>query len=224
MSPMGGMLGMGTILLIPVLYAALKIVAGILVLHYGKRYAEKVKREEETMSAIFWGFFLCVSELQPDGERPRAEPAAPFVGYLLVMRGCRDMGEESPLFDPIRPFALGMAIYTGLLWLGDLLALTGQGSWLTVLLGLASLVVSLYISWSVVQAIRDMEARRAAELNTSPAPGLDGAGRGAGGLLGPGGAGVSAGTAGCDRGVWWASSGSWSPSGAAGKITRPCRP
>ena len=39
--------GMGTILLIPVLYAAVKIAAGILVLHYGKRYAERVKREEE---------------------------------------------------------------------------------------------------------------------------------------------------------------------------------
>lgn len=46
MSPMGGMLGMGTILLIPVLYAALKIAAGILILRYGKRYADKVKREE----------------------------------------------------------------------------------------------------------------------------------------------------------------------------------
>ena len=45
-SIMGGALGMGTILLIPVLYAALKIVAGILVLRYGKRYADKVKREE----------------------------------------------------------------------------------------------------------------------------------------------------------------------------------
>ena len=46
-SIMGGALGMGTILLIPVLYAALKIVAGVLILRYGRRYAEKVKREEE---------------------------------------------------------------------------------------------------------------------------------------------------------------------------------
>lgn len=47
MSIVGGALGMGTFLMIPVLYAGLKIVAGALVLHYGKRYAEKVKREEE---------------------------------------------------------------------------------------------------------------------------------------------------------------------------------
>ena len=46
MSPIGGAMGMGTILLIPVLYAALKIAAGVLVLRYGKRYADKVKREE----------------------------------------------------------------------------------------------------------------------------------------------------------------------------------
>ena len=43
----GGALGMGTFLLIPVLYAVLKIVAGVLVLHYGKRYADWVRREEE---------------------------------------------------------------------------------------------------------------------------------------------------------------------------------
>jgi len=34
-------------LLLPLLYAAVKIVAGVLVLKYGKRYADKVKAEEE---------------------------------------------------------------------------------------------------------------------------------------------------------------------------------
>ena len=34
-------------LLLPLLYAAVKIVAGILVLKYGKRYADRVKAEEE---------------------------------------------------------------------------------------------------------------------------------------------------------------------------------
>jgi len=34
-------------LLLPLIYAAVKIVAGILVLRYGKRYADKVKAEEE---------------------------------------------------------------------------------------------------------------------------------------------------------------------------------
>lgn len=32
--------------LVPTLYAVIKIVAGVLVLKYGKRYADKVKEEE----------------------------------------------------------------------------------------------------------------------------------------------------------------------------------
>ena len=43
---MGMGLGMTAFFLIPLLYAALKIAAGVLVLHFGKRYADKVKEEE----------------------------------------------------------------------------------------------------------------------------------------------------------------------------------
>lgn len=39
--------GMRVVFLIPVLYAAVKIAAGILVLRYGKRYADKIKEEEK---------------------------------------------------------------------------------------------------------------------------------------------------------------------------------
>ena len=39
-------MGFGTFLLIPALYAVLKIAAGVLVLHYGKQYAKKVEEEE----------------------------------------------------------------------------------------------------------------------------------------------------------------------------------
>lgn len=38
--------GVGTFLVIPALYAAAKIAAGVLVLKYGKRYADKVREEE----------------------------------------------------------------------------------------------------------------------------------------------------------------------------------
>ena len=40
-------LALPLMLLLPLIYAAVKIVAGILVLRYGKRYADKVKAEEE---------------------------------------------------------------------------------------------------------------------------------------------------------------------------------
>ena len=117
------------------------------------------------MSSIFWGFFLIFVNFYLSVSGHVLNLLPPFAGYLLVMRGCRELEGESGLFASIRPFALGMAVYTGILWLGDLLAVTGQGSWLAVLLGLLSLAVSLYVSWAVVQAIRDAEVRRSAELN-----------------------------------------------------------
>ena len=38
---------MSLMLLVPILLAAVKIVAGIMILRCGKRYADKVKAEEE---------------------------------------------------------------------------------------------------------------------------------------------------------------------------------
>lgn len=119
------------------------------------------------MSSIFWGFFLVFVNFNLTVNGHVLNLLPPFAGYLLVMKGCRELEGESGLFASIRPFALGMAVYTGILWLGDLLAVTGQGSWLTVLLGLAALAVSLYVSWAVVQAIRDTEGRRGADLNSA---------------------------------------------------------
>ena len=118
------------------------------------------------MSSIFWGFFLVLVNFNLTVNGHVLNLLPPFAGYLLVMRGCRELEGESDLFAPIRPFAMGMSVYTGILWLGDLLALTGQGSWLSVLLGLASMAVSLYVAWAVVGAIRDMEVRRNTELNS----------------------------------------------------------
>lgn len=119
------------------------------------------------MSSIFWGFFFIFINFNLTVNQHVLNILPPFVGYLLLVRGTRAMEAESTLFAPIRPFAVGMAVYTGILWLGDLLGLTGQGNWLGVLLGLAATVISLYVSWAVVQAIRDVESRRGADLNST---------------------------------------------------------
>lgn len=118
------------------------------------------------MSSIFWGFFFIFINFNLTVNQHVLNILPPFVGYLLLMRGTRDMEAESSLFAPVRPFAVGMAVYTGILWLGDLLGVTGQGNWLGMLLGLAATVISLYVSWAVVQAIRDVESRRGADLNS----------------------------------------------------------
>lgn len=119
------------------------------------------------MSSIFWGFFFIFLNFNLTVNGHVLNLLPPFVGYLLVMRGSREMEAESDLFAHIRPFALGMAVYTGILWLGDLLAVTGQSGWLGVLLSLVATVVSLYVAWAVVRAVQDVEHRRGAYLNSA---------------------------------------------------------
>ena len=116
------------------------------------------------MSKLFWGFFLIFINFNLTFNEVHAlNLLPPFVGYLLLLSGIKELAEESSLFEGARPFILGMTVYTAILWVGNLL---GMGSgWLGSLLELISTVVALYVEWVIIQAIRDMEARRGAELN-----------------------------------------------------------
>ena len=89
------------------------------------------------------------------------------MGYFLLLQGLRELEEESGVFSDTRPFVVGMTVYTAILWVGALLGVTGAGSLLSILLSLVSTAVSLYISWSIIQGVREMEERHQADLNSA---------------------------------------------------------
>ena len=99
--------------------------------------------------------FLC------DNQRTYTESAADLCGLYLTLSGSRGIvGRERSI--------RAVAIYTGILWVGDLLGVTGA-NWLSTLLELAALAVALYISWSVIQAILEMETHYGTDLNGTSA-------------------------------------------------------
>ena len=118
------------------------------------------------MSKLFWGFFLIFINFSLTFNEIYAFNLLPaFVGYLLLLSGTKELAKESSLFEGVRPFLLGMTVYTALLWVGNLL---GMGSgWLGSLLELISTVVALYVEWVIIQAIQDVEALRSVELNST---------------------------------------------------------
>lgn len=88
-----------------------------------------------------------------------------FVGYIFMLQGLSELAGQSDRFTNIRPFVLGMAVYTGALYLFDLLGVTasaGVGSWL---LGLVSTGISLYISYYIVLGVMDIEQLQMRDLN-----------------------------------------------------------
>ena len=117
------------------------------------------------MKKVFWGFFFVFINFNLSVNAHTLNLLPDFVGYILLHQAAGALAEESGRFRKIRPFTLAMAVYTGILWMGDLLGVTGGGSWLDTILSLAALVISLYISWSVVQAILELESARGADLN-----------------------------------------------------------
>lgn len=87
-----------------------------------------------------------------------------FVGYILMIRGLEEMTLESPLFERARPWAVAMAVYTGVLYAMDFLALSVQLQFLSWALGLAALVISLIISRWILLGIQETEAKRRFDL------------------------------------------------------------
>ena len=115
------------------------------------------------MSGIFWGFFFVFLNfnLNLNGHTINLLPA--FVGYWMLARSMDALSGESGLFGALRPFAIGMAVYSAILWVGDALAITSSGP-VSMLLGLLSTLVSLYIAWGVSRAVEDMERTHGADL------------------------------------------------------------
>ena len=116
------------------------------------------------MKKVFWGFFFIYLNFHLTLNGITLNLLPDFVGYLLLYQAAGTLAGESGRFQKLRPFSVAMAVYTGILWVGELLGVTGE-NWLGILLDTAALVVSLYISWNVVQAILEMEESRSADLN-----------------------------------------------------------
>lgn len=117
------------------------------------------------MKRLLIGFFLIFFELGVSLFGFSFGLLPDFVGYFFITKGIMELDDETPRFYKLRPFTIGMAILTGILYVVDLLGFSGDmGVWGFVL-GLVTTAFSLYISYQVTTAVSDMEARRETDLN-----------------------------------------------------------
>ncbi|MGI5971976.1 MAG: hypothetical protein ACOX7P_09710 [Oscillospiraceae bacterium] len=88
-----------------------------------------------------------------------------FAGYIVLAAGLREMAGESNMFAKAGPFASGMAVYTGIIYLMDLFGVSASLGVFSYFLGLISTAVSLYISYCIVLGVKDMESKYGCFLN-----------------------------------------------------------
>ena len=88
-----------------------------------------------------------------------------WLGYLFLIRGLTEMVSESGHFARVKPLSVGMAVYTAVLYVADLLGLSLALGYAAMALGFLSTGISLYILFHIVQGVIDMERERQWPLN-----------------------------------------------------------
>ena len=117
------------------------------------------------MNNIFIGFLLIFLDYNLTLNASQIGLIPDFAGYLVMIRGLAEMNGESRQFGAARPWASGMAVYTGLLYALDLFGISASIGAVSFLLGFASTAVSLYISYLIVMGVRETQEDRGADLN-----------------------------------------------------------
>lgn len=83
-----------------------------------------------------------------------------FVGYILILKGLKEMQGASRYFEKAEPWAMVLAVYTGVLYGMDLFALSVRMRLLGWCLGLLALMASLIVSYWIVCGVQEMEMIR----------------------------------------------------------------
>ena len=91
-----------------------------------------------------------------------------FVGYYFMLKGLSELSDFSQRFITIKPFVIGMIIYSLFFYVVDLFGGSVNIDILLIMaLALVHLAISLYISYSIIMGIKDIELAQQRELNST---------------------------------------------------------
>ncbi len=124
------------------------------------------------MSNIFIGFIFIFFNFTLNLGGAKIGLIPDFIGYIMISRGLLELNQESPMFMKVKPYATGMAVYTGVLYALDLLGITALGGGLGILLGIIALIISLYITYMIIMGILEMEKVYNTNLNGNTLKGI----------------------------------------------------
>lgn len=116
------------------------------------------------MNELFVGMLLVFLNVNLSFGEHTFDVLPDFVGYLLMMRGLESLSPESRYFEKARPVAMGMMVYSAVLYVVNVLAVTVQAQFVSFCLGVLAMAVSLLLGYWIVSGVQDMEQQRAWDL------------------------------------------------------------
>lgn len=88
-----------------------------------------------------------------------------FVGYIFIDMGIKQLRSKSIRFIKLKPWVLGMAAYSFLIYVAKLLSLNLPGI-IALILPILTSLAALYILREIILGLKDIEAAENIQLNT----------------------------------------------------------
>lgn len=120
------------------------------------------------MGSIFWGMIFVLFDFSIEANGIKLGFLPDFVGYLFLLNGLNGkngLGAENKWFLKAVPFARGMAVYTGILYVLDLFGLSYRLSGVSMAMWTAAVAVCFLILYCIIQGIKNMEKQYGIQLN-----------------------------------------------------------
>lgn len=115
------------------------------------------------MNKIFIGLFFVFIDVNVSLGGSAISLIPDFIGYLLIYSGLKQMQKESYWFGRTKSLTIVLFIYSAFGFFSDLTGLIPtvvSGRAAVILLGYLSTVAGLYIAWSIIKGIKDMEQEK----------------------------------------------------------------
>ncbi len=117
------------------------------------------------MSNLFWGFFFIAFNFNLTLGNAVIGLIPDFIGYSLILKGIIELQDSAIHFKKIKDLVVLMVFVKIITYFMDLLGMTAQIQTGAVIVGLVLLVISLYIEYSIICGIQEMEKSQYVNLN-----------------------------------------------------------
>ncbi len=114
------------------------------------------------MTNLFWGLLLVLLDFNLNLGQVTIGLLPDFLGFYLVMKGAQAL--PAPAFGKVRPMALAMAAYTGVLYVLDLTGIGGNLGVFGWVLGLVSLAVQMAILYYICLGVTQLQTQSGRDL------------------------------------------------------------
>lgn len=114
-------------------------------------------RDGGNMGNLFLGFFFILLNFNITLNSNVIGLLPDFIGFLLIASGLKELQNYSTNFVKIQPLVSVMALLKVVTYVMDLLGISAQIQMILIPVGIVFLVIYLYIEYTIICGIQDME-------------------------------------------------------------------